>query len=369
MTEPVETALRTDAQRTLASELRPPGDRLDRPFRFTGSAGEFFRIWIVNLCLCILTLGLYTPWAKVRTRRYLYANLELAGSSFHYDADPMRILIGRLIVLAALGFYSIAESLSPVASIPLAIAYALAFPLAAVRSTAFHHRHSLYRNIRFRFAASYREAFHVILVGPLLSLLSLGLAHPWWQGRRQAFVVSNSRYGTTGFAFDWRASPYYAVWVQAGLVWILGVSLVAVAMALLLNERLPLLGAGEGIPFATTFGWIAFLVPLALAYGLVQAGITNLLYGQAGLGALRFRSTLRAWPLAGLYVSNVAAIICSFGLLVPWARIRMLRHRADHLALVGAGDLGEFVQAVEAASTLDGVASEAADAFDFDLGL
>ena len=29
------------------------------PFIFTGRGGEYFRIWIVNLCLSLLTLGIY----------------------------------------------------------------------------------------------------------------------------------------------------------------------------------------------------------------------------------------------------------------------------------------------------------------------
>lgn len=36
--------------------------------RFSGSGGEYFRVWIVNLLLSIVTLGLYTPWARRRTR-------------------------------------------------------------------------------------------------------------------------------------------------------------------------------------------------------------------------------------------------------------------------------------------------------------
>ncbi|RYZ95608.1 MAG: DUF898 family protein, partial [Proteobacteria bacterium] len=30
---------------------------------FRGQAGEFFRIWIVNTLLTILTLGIYSAWA------------------------------------------------------------------------------------------------------------------------------------------------------------------------------------------------------------------------------------------------------------------------------------------------------------------
>ena len=36
------------------------------PLEFTGSGGEYFRVWIVNLLLSIVTLGFYTPLARRR---------------------------------------------------------------------------------------------------------------------------------------------------------------------------------------------------------------------------------------------------------------------------------------------------------------
>ena len=33
---------------------------------FTGRGGEYFRIWVVNLLLTLITFGLYSAWAKVR---------------------------------------------------------------------------------------------------------------------------------------------------------------------------------------------------------------------------------------------------------------------------------------------------------------
>ena len=52
------------------------------PFRFHGQAGEYFRIWIVNICLTVITLGIYSAWAKVRRKRYFYSNTQLNVSSF-----------------------------------------------------------------------------------------------------------------------------------------------------------------------------------------------------------------------------------------------------------------------------------------------
>ena len=47
--------------------------------KFTGSGSEYFRIWLVNLLLSAVTLGLYLPFAKSRRLRYFYANTHIAG--------------------------------------------------------------------------------------------------------------------------------------------------------------------------------------------------------------------------------------------------------------------------------------------------
>ena len=48
---------------------------------FTGSGSEYFRIWIVNLLLILVTLGLYLPFAKARRLRYFYGNAPLTSGT------------------------------------------------------------------------------------------------------------------------------------------------------------------------------------------------------------------------------------------------------------------------------------------------
>jgi hypothetical protein len=40
----------------------PPSQ--EHPFIFNGNATEYFRIWIVNIFLSIITFGIYSAWAK-----------------------------------------------------------------------------------------------------------------------------------------------------------------------------------------------------------------------------------------------------------------------------------------------------------------
>lgn len=58
-----------------------PAPAVPQPLRvrFCGSGSEYFRIWIVNLLLTIVTLGIYSAWAKVRTLQYFYRNTQLGG--------------------------------------------------------------------------------------------------------------------------------------------------------------------------------------------------------------------------------------------------------------------------------------------------
>eukprot|EP01041_Mallomonas_annulata_P027255 gene27255-48802_t len=55
---------------------------------FTGSGSEYFRIWIVNLLLMLVTLGIYFPWAKARRLRYFMGNTLVGGQplGFHGNA-------------------------------------------------------------------------------------------------------------------------------------------------------------------------------------------------------------------------------------------------------------------------------------------
>src|SRR5882762_4688985 len=91
-----------------AANAAGPGKR--HPVEFSASAGEYFRIWIVNLALTIVTLGIYSAWAKVRKRRYFFGHTRIDGESFEYRANPIAILKGRLIAVALFAaFYAISH--------------------------------------------------------------------------------------------------------------------------------------------------------------------------------------------------------------------------------------------------------------------
>ncbi len=84
---------------------------------FRGSAGEYFGIWIVNILLTIITVGIYSAWAKVRRNRYFYGNSYVDGHSFDYHAKGLQIFIGRAIVFGYIIAYNVLLTVSPIAAV------------------------------------------------------------------------------------------------------------------------------------------------------------------------------------------------------------------------------------------------------------
>ena len=345
------------------------------PFEFTGQAGEYFRIWIVNLSLTIVTLGIYSAWAKVRTRRYFYQHTFVGGSAFEYTANPVAILIGRLIVVAFAAAYGLAGQFSPTAAVVMLIAFFLATPFLVVRSLAFNHRNSRWRNIRFKFHGTYLEAVKVFIGLPFLLIFTLGLALPYQHGRQHQFVVENTALGTTRASFPMKWTDYYGPYVAAFLVVIGGVLLAGLVMAAAGVSAGVEETNGEGTNDAAALAVIGPVMLLYFAvYGvagaIVWVGTNNLRYNTARLPGVEFRSTLAVPAVIWLYLRCGIAVVFSLGLALPWAAVQIARYKAEHLeAVARPGAFDRFEQAEEDAHGMGAIADEAASGFEIDFGL
>lgn len=330
------------------------------PFRFTGKSGEYFGIWIVNIFLSILTLGIYSAWAKVRKKRYFYGNTFLQDAPFDYLAEPTKILKGRLIAFGVLiVLLGTAYFLLPLALI-LAIPAIALFPWLVVRALTFRARNSSYRNIRFDFGGTYGQALSVFIGRSIITVLTFGLLYPSQLYRRNKFLINKSAYGTTPFTFSGKVGSFYRIyfWQAIGLSTLIGI--LASFAATWGESLLPASVEPFFQKFISLSAGLTFL-------GFVRAAGTNLVWSHVALGDHRFRSTLLCSEMIWIYLSNAIAIIVSLGLLIPWASIRMARYRLDHLHVYSSGDLNNFVASAQ--ENVDAVGEEISDFFDFDLGL
>lgn len=334
---------------------------------FSGMAGEYFGIWFVNLLLGIATLGIYSAWAKVRTERYFYANTRLAGSSFEYLAEPLAILKGRLVAYAVV----IALGLSARFSIGLYFALFLVLfalmPWIVVLGLRFHARNSAWRGLAFRFTQTGGDAYGPFMGWPLLQAITASLLYPVMKKRQHAFVVDGHWFGRRRFVFDGDTGHYYIPYIIAAgtfLALFIGMAIGMGAMAIATGPGAPadprLGGAMLAIVGLFYLGFFAVMVFLKVRY-------TNLMWNSTHLAMHRFESTLRVRDMMWLYASNLVAIVCSIGLAVPWAMIRLARYRAEHFAVVATGSIDDF--AAEAEGQHGATGAELVDALDLGLDM
>ena len=352
---------------------RPPLAR--HGVEFTGTTGEFFGIWFVNLVLSVVTLGIYSAWAKVRTERYFYGNTRFGGAPFEYLAQPIPILKGRLIayaVVLALGVFGHFQIWF--VYVPLILGVMIALPYLVQRALRFRARYSAWRGLRFRFTGDVKEAYVAFFFRPMLQFVTMWLAMPWVRMKQHEYTVGGHRFGGLGFGFRGDLGSYFIPFlISMGLAFggyvlaLIGVFVGVAAMAALG------LGGAEGED-PSTAAMMATFAPFVIVYlGVLALPVylrtryTNLMWRFSHLGEHRFESTLRARDVIWIYVSNGLAIVFSLGLAVPWAMIRLARYRAEHFAVWVQGDLDSFAAEAEQAESATG--AELLDALDLDMDI
>jgi len=341
----------------------------DFPLQFNGKSGEFFKIWIVNIVLSILTLGIYSAWAKVRTRRYFYSNTLLMGNPFDYLGEPVKILKGRLIAFAILIIYSISPSISPVLQGGLLVLFVPLLPFIIVKALNFNAYNTAYRNIRFNFKGRYLQALWVFIGLPFIVALTIGLAYPYFTRARKKFIISNMAYGTSSFEFEATTGQFYSIYLKAiGMILALAAIFGIVAYNLMptLNPQELIRNEETALLIVLVIMPIYFLSFL-LIFTSIYTAILNLVINQTRLADHHFSGHLQFGKMLWISVSSLLAIMCSFGLMIPWAMIRMTRYRIESITLHVKGNPDEFIAAET--QKIQAIGEEIGDIFDLDIGL
>ena len=355
-----------------------PGET--QQFEFRGNAKEWFGIWIVNLLLSIVTIGIYSAWAKVRRKKYFYNNTYVAGRNFDYHATGKQILIGRLIFIGGYIAFSIAASLNPILGLVLGLAVLVILPWLIVKSMQFNARMSSYSNVRFNFAGKTGRAFVVFILLPVLAYFAviavgvvaamaaqslnlvlagalgvLGLAvmfvaFPVVDKAVKLFVYNNARLGKAEFSLDIALSPFVRA-MAAAVAWVILVLAVGgVLFAGSIATLYASIGPGSsGEPTPEMFAFIGviyvlfFLAFLPAAF-IYQAIVRNAVFNNASLeGGHSFRSTINPLKLFWIALTNAIVAICTLGLMLPWAQVRMHKYMAAQTFMIPGASLDGFI--------------------------
>ena len=398
-------------------ETNNPTDSRELAFTFTGSGKEYFKIWIVNLALTILTLGVYSAWATVRSKRYFYGNTWLDGANFEYHATPQQLLFGRLLALFLLGVYLLLSQFNPLANLLLISVLSLAIPWVMWRSLQFRARMSSYRNVRFGFSGSLAKAYLIpaipllitLVIGVLLSatifnlsardndIVALGtqwllafipfsfvlgtfyLLIPYLQKAYTSYYLNHSQYGQATFSAQLSTGTYYGVYFKAFMLAMLCLPLIALvvgaigaAIAGFISTINPTLDNNSGMEFWLGLGvlllsYVPTLIIGALIQAYIQARLHNHMFEKLALDSyLTLHSSYSATTLWKLYLRNLMLLIITLGLAYPWVRVNLARYAATATQVKANTDLSHFSSQQQAA--VSAVGEELGDVFDLNIG-
>lgn len=312
---------------------------------FTGSGSEYFKIWIVNLCLTILTFGVYSAWAKVRRLQYFDRNTVLDGVPFDFHGDPKTILRGRILAVFVLFIYHYLFGLSAIFALVIAMIFFALAPFMMRSSQRFRLRHTSYRGLRFDFYGSMLDAYAtylpvalMFLVPPLLTVFFPGdllavssaflyLAWPWLQARMKKFQHGGFSYGElfsrstlSGSDFVW---PYF----KSGIYVFLGAILAGILTAVLSSA----MNIATFLPIILA---IIFSYLMYVALGpYLQVKIWNKSWEATTLGEIDFYSSLPVGAYTKLQSKNLLFTLISLGLYRPFAVVDAYRFRLAHMSL------------------------------------
>jgi uncharacterized membrane protein YjgN (DUF898 family) len=343
------------------------------PLRFTGTGTGYFGVCALNLLLIVLTVGLYTPWARARRLRYLYQHTQLEGHGFDFVGAPHKMLLGLAIAVALAGFLGVAFYFSPVTGFVALLITSGLWPVLHHSALRFRMSNTRWRGQNLRYEGRSGDAYllWLTLLLPALVLAGAHLGVPPGQPLPDWFLVTAGLVGAATLAiapwalWQWQrlrrhhlgygnlrlelrgtADGFYGIALAAlGMALALAVPLLAGAWALAAAGNWPhdlwaQLPSWASPLVAAVLGWLLLkALPLPYATSRMQ----TLLWACTGNAQVRFKCELRCRDLVALNLKNSLLLLLTAGLYAPYARVAQWRLRLQSISLISRTQLDELV--------------------------
>jgi len=355
-----------------APDARPQVQTL--PIRFTGSGSEYFRIWIVNLLLVLVTFTLYWPFARARRIAYFQNNTLVGDDPLGFHANPWKMFRGYLVVALFGLAYGVTSETAPLVAGAIFLVFALLWPALWRASLQFRLRNTSWRGVRLSFEGDLKGAYLAFapLLLPVLGFVALGLSAPdlapgegaspeerrrmgllflgvmalfalvmpWCLARIKQYQHGGYRFAGERTELRAGVRQFYGLGLRTGGVMLLVVLIVGAIAAL-----------GVGLAGRTAAGVLMLSGAVALGYLLFPmlvvthytAALQNLVWQNTRSRNTRFRSGLGFGALARVTAVNWLLIALTLGLYWPFAQVRLARARLEAMALQVKGSVNDWL--------------------------
>lgn len=395
--------------------------RSPQPFRlkFSGSGSEYFRVWIVNLLLNIVTLGFYTPFARRRTAKYFYSHTLVADSPLEFTGQQRKMVFGFLLLVALyMAFRLATDTGQDTAVSAFLIAAAVLAPYFWASAMRFRLGSTRWRGVRLHFTAGWGEVYRAswpmfamalvwILVMLAFSILPgdvpapvkrsflagwRALPHLAWPLIATALVLTllciirleynyksllfyRAHIGTQAGRWKPAYRDFVGIWLVAVGVLVAGMIVIAILPAILMGAWVAMLfktklhlGLWAIISYIVLGVLLVFSLFLASAPARAyrQARMFQLVWNNVGVSSIvRFKCRLRAWRYVRLRLKNMLLALVTLGFYRPFAMVSEYRMKTESVTLHVKGGLDQLVG--QLVRQQDGIGDALADAVGLDL--
>ena len=296
---------------TLESMHLPAIDSIPTRLSYTGRATALTRIFLRNLLLGILTLGLYAPRGRVHTRRYVWQHVAIGDaplqwlgsfeSQYRLQTNGGQFLFGlwltwltcQMMRAMHVGSPWLAHAFVPVL---LGLVSLMIRPFLQYSSRGYQLSETSWRGVTCGLDGDRATYARIYLTGYLWTLVTLGFGYGSFAVRTRAYLINNSRWGDQSFQYQGSVGEVRRLYVLGTL-----------ACVLTLGAYLP---------------W--HIARLRHYHG-----------SKTTLGPLQLRIFQEGSGLSNLWMQNLCIYLGTLGLGAAWAKSRSLRYQMEHMALLG----------------------------------
>ncbi|TGX55072.1 DUF898 domain-containing protein [Sphingomonas gei] len=330
-----------------------------RAFEFAGNWREFAPIAFTNLLLTIVTLGIYTFWARTRERRYLWSHTRFIDDRLEWTGTGLELFIGYVVAIL---LFFVPLALLQFAIQALAIrgqdgAAALLFVVLYV-AILYMVGLAIYRAMRYRLSRTY---WHGIRGGSddqgfgyavshlwktIVGSMALGLLVPWamvnlWNERWNRMSFGSYQF-ESGARVTGAVIGRYLLYYLVPILLFVGIAVGAYFFGPALS------GSAQQMQVSLiiigVLLYIGFFVVLGLIAVTFYAAYFREVVGNLSLGGLEFEFGARTKDWLILFVVNVLLVVGTLGIGTIFIGYRNWAFFVRHMQAYGMLDLDEFNQ-------------------------
>ena len=309
-----------------------PPDKLVEDARF----GELYVLFIINLLLGIVTLGIYRFWGKTRIRKYVWSHVSFRNERFEYAGTGRELFLGFLVALAILGppffgFYIWIQfepmpnpNSDPQGFIAhLMLLYLVAFVLIML---SFYFNHvAIFAAYRYRMTRTLWHGIRATVDGnawkygllgfglALLNSVSLGWTQPWAHALLLNYRFSRTKIGNEPIRGEMTTQglygPFAIAWVISAGVGILAIIAIAVVIVGATDLRNPTRINETTLVIIGVLGYLAVPATWLITVNWYRAALLRKVAATYTADTLKFAFPVRGGTLLWFSLANTLILL------------------------------------------------------------